>query len=145
MMTADLRRWLGRCSVIALLAVAVAPAVWAQADTDAAAAAEPVMRQLEAFRRDDYDAAYAFASAEIRQLFDREGFERMVMTGYPEIARSASAVIISSEAPRDGRLYLVLRIRGANGKSVAAVYEMVREGSAWKINGVVARPDPGTV
>ncbi len=68
-------------------------------------AAEPIFGQLEAFRRNDYDAAYALASAEIRRLFDRGAFERMVRRGYPEIAES--------------------------------------RGGTWKINGVVARPDPG--
>ena len=34
----------------------------AQSATDVRAVSEPVLRQLEAFNRNDYDAAYAFAS-----------------------------------------------------------------------------------
>ncbi|MBI3105597.1 MAG: DUF4864 domain-containing protein [Candidatus Rokubacteria bacterium] len=141
----------GPSRLVAMAALALtagllgAGAVWAQAGRDTTAAAEPVMRQLEAFRSGDYDAAYAFASEEIRQMFDRAAFERMVKDGYPEIARSAWAVVSGSEAAPDGRVYLVLRIRGVNGNGVAAVYEMVWDGSAWKINGVVTRPDPGFV
>jgi hypothetical protein len=107
------------------------------------AAAEPIFRQLDAFRRDDYDAAYAFASAEIRSLFDRRAFERMVRHGYPEIAEATSARVADTRLAPDGHAYIRLKIRGANGQHVEAIYEMVHEGGAWKINGVVARPDPG--
>ena len=128
-----------------VLAAAVAAIAGAQPEKDAAAAAEPAMRQLEAFRRGDFDTAYTFASQEIRQMFDRESFERMVKTGYPEIARSTYAVVAGSQASTSGNVYVRLKIRGVNGHSVEAVYEMVWEGGAWKINGVVTRPDPGLV
>jgi hypothetical protein len=84
------------------------------------------LRQLDAFRRDDYDTAYTFASAEIDRLFDRRAFEQMVKTGYPEIATSVRAHVASTRTAPNGTVYLVIRIRGA-----------------WKINGVVAQPDPG--
>jgi uncharacterized protein DUF4864 len=109
------------------------------------AAAEPVMRQLEAFRRDDFDAAYGFASEEIQQRFDRVHFAEMVRAGYPEIARSVFAVVAQGERAANGNVYLVLKIRGANGVSVEAVYEMVSEPGGWKINGVVTKLDPGVV
>ena len=110
-------------------------------DADAEAAGRIVMQQLDAFRRDDYDTAFTFASEEIHQLFDRLRFEAMVRGGYPEIARSASALITGSERGDGGRLYLLVRVRGANGQAIEAVYEMVLEKGAWRINGVVARPD----
>src|SRR5262249_26449404 len=69
----------------------------AQPSEIAKAAAEPIMKQLEAFRRGDYDAAYVFASTEIKQMFDRPAFERMVKGGYPEIAQSTSAVVAGTE------------------------------------------------
>jgi len=125
-----------------LLIVATLP-MRALAQGDEKAAAEPVLRQLEAFRRNDYDAAYAFASEEIRRLFDRAAFERMVRSGYPEIANSLRATVIATRVGPEGHLYLVIKIRGANGTPVEAVYDMVREGGSWKINGVVAKPDPG--
>jgi ABC-type transporter MlaC component len=137
------------------LVVGVAVALWAAGvmataaaqprDTELKAAAEPIMKQLEAFRRDDYDAAYTFASEEIRQLFDRAGFERMVRGGYPEIARSAFALIAHSELAPDGHAHVRVKIRGANGNGVEALYDMVQESGAWRINGVVTRPDPGMV
>lgn len=115
----------------------------AQSATDVRAVSEPVLRQLEAFNRNDYDAAYAFASSQIRQLFDRAAFERLVKSGYPEIAASARARIADHHVAPDGHVFLLLKIRGANGRHVEAVYEMVWEADTWKINGVVAQPDPG--
>ena len=127
--------------------VVLAGAVVAPAQTDDVAiraATDLVMRQLEAFRRDDFEAAYALASREIRRIFDRAAFERMVRSGYPEIAQSAGADVEASRQTGDGQVYLRLRIRGANGRSVEAVYEMVREGREWKVNGVIARVAPTT-
>jgi len=138
---------LGRAVALALLVaplLAGGPAP-AQSDTDAKAAAEPVMKQLEAFRRDDYAAAYAFASEQIQRMFDRPAFERMVKGGYPEIARSVFALVAESQVAPDGHVYLRVKVRGANGNSIEAVYDMVREGGGWRINGVAAKPDPGVV
>jgi hypothetical protein len=126
-----------------LLLPLAAGAVGAQSAKDSArAAAEPVVRQLEAFRRDDYDTAYTFASDEIRLQFDRLRFEIMVRSGYPEIARSILADVLDTELQPGGLAYVTVRIRGANGQTVEALYEMVWQG-AWRINGVATRPATG--
>ena len=104
-----------------------------------------MLAQLDAFRRGDYETTYTFASETIRQLFDRQRFERMVQTGYPEIAWSRSAVIESAALTSDGRAYLVVKIRGANGQGIKAIYEMVWENGGRKIDGVVSRPDDDVV
>ena len=109
------------------------------------AAAEPIMKQLEAFRRDDYDTACVFASTEIKQMFDRQAFERMVKGGYPEIARSASAVVSRTEMGPDGDVYVQLRIRGANGSGIEALDQMVPERDGWRINSVITRADSGAI
>lgn len=138
-------RWIGP-GVLLLAAALAAPGARAQPDRDAAeAAAAPVMQQLEAFRRGDFDTAYTFASEAIRERFDREAFERMVTGSYPEIARSTFAAVSRSGQAASGTVYLWLRIRGANGNTVEAIYEMVWEDGRWRINGVVTRPDPGAV
>ena len=134
--------WLAAMPIAAILLAA--PAL-AQERSELRDAEEPVMRQLEAFRRDDYDTAYGFASASIRELFDRQAFERMVRRGYPAIARSAFAVITERTLASDGHAYLRLKIAGADGSSIDAVYEMVYEDGRWRINGVVAGPAPGLI
>jgi hypothetical protein len=108
-------------------------------------ATEPVMMQLEAFRRGDFERAYAFASAGIQEQFDRPAFEEMVKGGYPEIARSTSATVVSSILTADGHAYVAVKVRGANGNNIEAYYELVLESGQWKINGVAAKPDPGLV
>src|SRR5262245_17955388 len=117
----------------------------AQAAPDPEQAVIPVLKQLEALRHDDYDAAYACASTAIQEMFDRAAFERMVREGYPEIARSSSAHVMDRRVGPDGHVYLRLKIHGANGNDVEAVYEMVWEGGRYRINGVVTMPDPGLV
>jgi len=134
--------------LLVALVVAAAPVLGAsaaRAQHDLKAAADTILGQLEAFRRGDYDAAYTFASESIRQLFDRESFERMVKTGYPEIARSAVATVDQATIAPNGRAYLIMKIRGANGGRIEAIYEMVWEDGRWKIAGVVSRPDDEVV
>jgi len=130
---------------LALTLLPLCAAAWAQAGkSDAKAAAEPVVKQLEAFRRDDYDTAFTFASTEIQAQFDRRSFEVMVRRGYPEIARSAFAAVVKTELVPEGSAYVTVKIRGANGQSIEALYELVWQ-DGWRINGVVTRPDSGVI
>jgi hypothetical protein len=132
--------WIG----LALCFLAATPPAWAQTSKSAPLeVAEPAMKQLEAFRRGDFDTAYTFASSDIRQQFDRPAFEQMVKNGYPEIARSTFATVAGSTMAPNGHAYLQIKIRGANGNSIEALYELVLENGQWKINGVSAKPDPG--
>jgi hypothetical protein len=131
----------GRTLLAALLMLVSAAAAPAQPDPDAEAAGRVVMLQLDAFRRNDFDTAFGFASDEIHQLFDRPRFEAMVRGGYPEIASSISASIARATRGPGGRLYLLVRVRGTNGQAIEAVYEMVLENGSWRINGVVTQPD----
>jgi phosphate-selective porin len=128
-----------------LLLLLGATGAWAQAaSTDAKAAAVPVVKQLEAFRRDDFDTAFTFASGTIRERFDRRNFEAMVRRGYPEIAQSTFAAVTKTELESPGLAYVTVKIRGANGQSIEALYEMVWEDD-WKINGVATRPDASII
>jgi len=137
----------GRPALLAVFTAAllVAGTSVAQQVPDPKAAVDPVMQQLEALRRDDYPAAYTFAAEAIREMFDLPAFERMVRSGYPEIARSSSAHVAESRVGPGGHVYLRVKIRGTNGNAVEAVYDMVWEGGRFRINGVVTKPDPGLV
>ena len=135
-----------RLAVVAAAALACAAGAGAaRAQLDLKAAADTALAQLEAFRRDDYDTAYTFASEVIHQPFDRASFERMVKTGYHEIARSHSAAVEQATVAPNGHAYLILKIRGANGKRIEAIYELVWEHDRWRIGSVVARPADGLV
>ena len=135
-----------KVACFALLLVLLAMPVAAQPARPAPKeAAEPIMKQLEAFRRGDFETAYNFASSEIREQFDRPAFEQMVKGGYPEIAQSTFATVVSSAIAPDGHVYVAVKVRGANGNSIEAFYDLVLESGQWKINGVASKPDPGLV
>ena len=134
---------MSRRLLLALLLVLVASPAWAQTVKPAPKeATEPIMQQLAAFRRGDFDTAYTFASTEIRDQFDRPAFEQMVRGGYPEIAESTFAAVVSSAIAPDGHAYIAVKVRGANGNSIEAFYDLVLESGQWKINGVASKPDP---
>ena len=130
----------GRLAIALALLLCTGAAGAQSAKPDPKTAAVPVMKQLEAFRRDDFDTAFTFASQTIRAQFDRSSFETMVRRGYPEIARSTFAAVTKTELPSEGVAYVTVKIRGANGQSIEALYELTWEGD-WKISGVVTRPD----
>jgi hypothetical protein len=66
----------------------------------------------------------------------------LVKTSYPEIASYSQAELGRTEVRSDGSVHLRLTIRGSNGHSVAAHYQMVWEGGVWKVQGVVTGAAP---
>jgi Domain of unknown function (DUF4864) len=142
-MVGTTRGWLVALLLGGLVLRGAAGATAQAPDPDVEAAGRVVLHQLDAFRHDDFNTAYTFASASIRQMFDRASFEEMVRGGYPEIARSSSATVDGHRRGDAGEIYLFVRVRGSNGRTIEAVYELVPESGGWRINGVVARPDSG--
>jgi hypothetical protein len=130
-----------RSTALAVLLLLLAATPTRAEDADVAAARASVLAQLDAFRAGDFDRAYAYASAMIRTQFGRAAFERMVRLGYPEIAEPATATVDGAERGPGGSIFVFVRIRGAGGSAVEAVYEMVYEDGGFKVNGVVTRPD----
>jgi hypothetical protein len=107
-------------------------------------AAELVMQQLNALRAHDFEAAYALASKELRRHFSRAEFEWMVKRAHPEIASSAYAFVVRTHEA-EGYVYVTVKVHGKNGKDVEALYEVVREGIALKVNAVSSRRDDGVL
>jgi hypothetical protein len=131
-----------RTLIAALLLVAGAAA--AQPRDPEPAMVQTVLDQLAAFRRGDWTAAYGFASSAIRAQFGPEAFREMVTRGYAPIARSASATVRRVEVLDPRRGLVELRVEGQDGERIDALYELVEEQGAWRINGVLARPaEPG--
>lgn len=114
----------------------------ADAERQAAAMVQTVLDQLTAFRRDDFEAAYGFASESIRAQFTPEAFREMVTRGYAPIAHSIGARVLGTQLFDARRGLVEIRVEGRNGQTVDALYEMVEEGGAWRINGVLAKPAP---
>ncbi len=95
--------------------------------------------QLAAFREDDFSRAYGFAAGGIQAMMPPPAFEKMVRTGYPLIAHSASAEYgIALDSGDDAAI--AVRVTGADEKGTTAeyLYTLSKENGAWKITGVSA-------
>jgi hypothetical protein len=112
----------------------------AQPADQGAAMTRTVLDQLAAFRRDDWALAYAFASSGIQAQFGPEAFRAMVTQGYAPIARSRTATVGRVEAVDAQHGLVEVRVEGENGETIDALYELVEERGAWRVNGVQTRP-----
>ena len=99
--------------------------------------------QLAAFKRDDGQTAFSFASPTIKQLFGTpEHFMAMVRSGYPAVYRPQAVEF--RKLHQDGTaLIQEIRFIGPDGKAVIALYSLIQtvEGN-WLIDGVVIVPAP---
>ena len=130
--------------VLVLLLGLVSPAGAQQTDVErqAAAMTQTVLQQLEAFRRGDWTTAYGFASSTIQSGFTAEAFREMVTRSYAPIARPLQSRVLATRVIDPQRGLVEIRVEGQNGETVDALYELVEEQGAWKINGVIAQPVP---
>jgi hypothetical protein len=105
---------------------------------------EVIEAQLAAFRSGDYPKAYAFAAAEIKEMFALNDFEEMVKTGYPVIAHAKKAVYGLALDGGDEAV-ITVRVQNANGESAAYQYHLKKQNGHWKIGGVTAVENEGLV
>ena len=99
--------------------------------------------QLDAFRRDDGEGAFAFAAPSIRAMFgDAATFLGMVRTGYPPVYRPRE-VEFRSLGVEDGRLTQRVLLVGPDGVPVVARYYMEQQpDGSWRIGGCVLEQSP---
>ena len=104
--------------------------------TDRAAIRDVIQSQVEAFRRDDGEAAFGYASPGIRRLFGTaDTFMDMVRQGYQPVYRPRVfdfAEIVTVH----GQITQKVRVVGPDGRRVNAFYPMTQlpDGS-WRIDG----------
>ena len=93
-------------------------------------------RQLEAFRRDDGAAAFAFASPTIQSMFGTpEAFMAMVRRSYRPVYRPLE-VRFEALVVHDGEYIQRVRLVGPEHEVVIALYEMQRQPNGeWRIDG----------
>jgi hypothetical protein len=123
-----------------ILALAFAGAAAAQepalSDTDRAAIRDIIGQQVEAFRRDDGDAAFGLASPMIQSMFgSADVFMDMVRQGYQPVYRP-KAFDFREVVEFDGQPTQKVYVIGPDGRPVTAFYPMMQlpDGS-WRING----------
>jgi ketosteroid isomerase-like protein len=136
-----------RRAALALPLLAAAGAVRAEvAPADRAAIEAVIAAQIEAFLRDDGEAAYAFAAPNVRALFPTvEIFMRMVRSGYQPVYRP-QAVRFAETVVEQGEVVQRVLLRGPDGRAHLALYTMERQpDGTWKIAAVmlVTLPETG--
>ena len=98
-----------------------------------------ISEQIEAFRADDFERAFTYASPMIKRMFgDSVRFGRMVREGYPMVWRP-SDVRFSGLSERGGRTVQSVLVKDGSGALYIVDYEMIAEGDGWRINGVRVR------
>lgn len=126
---------------LALLGLIVSLATTAGAQpvvspADQTAIRDVIQGQLEAFRRDDGDAAFGYASPMIQGMFGQSAiFMDMVRQGYRPVYRPR-AFDFREIVELHGEIAQKVHVVGPDGKPVTAVYPMTQlpDGS-WRING----------
>lgn len=139
---------MGRPLAALLLALQLTLALPAAAQdvsaADRAAIAGVIAQQIDAFRRDDGDAAFGFAAPGIQSLFmTPERFMAMVRTGYQPVYRPREFRFARLEADGD-MLVQFVAIVGPDGAPVVAAYAMERQADgSWRIAGCMLLEPPG--
>ena len=133
----------GVAAVCLVLLVGLAGAAVAADDPAAEAIRGVIEAQLDAFRRDDGDAAFAYASPTIQGAFrDPESFMTMVRQGYRPVYRPRR-VAFGRLAAVDGRVAQFVHVIGPDGLPATAVYFMQQQADgAWRIDGCMLLDAP---
>jgi hypothetical protein len=115
----------------------VAGAAWAEEVLPRDPDIESVISgQIEAFRAEDLERAFAFAGPGIqRQFATPENFGAMVRGGYPMVWRPAETMFGALEE-RGGWLFQNLFVTDTMGRRHLVEYHMVQIDGVWRIAGV---------
>ena len=98
--------------------------------------------QLNAFNDRDVDAAWQYASPNIKRLFGSAGnFGMMVQQGYPMVWDNADVRFLELRDVADN-LWQKVMLRDAQGGLHILDYQMVETADGWQINGVQLLPAP---
>ena len=103
---------------------------------DQAAIRDTIQGQIDAFRRDDGDAAFGFASPSIQGMFGRSDvFMDMVRQGYRPVYRP-QVFDFREIVELQGQPAQKVHVVGPDGRPVTAIYPMTQlpDGS-WRIDG----------
>jgi hypothetical protein len=125
--------------LVAIILCLASPAIAqnaAPSSADRSAIRDVIEKQIDAFRADDAERAFGFASPTIRGMFGTaEIFMDMVRQGYPPVYRPRS-VEFGALADLDGQPAQKVHIVGPDGRPVTAIYVMTRlPDGTWRIDG----------
>ncbi len=102
-----------------------------------------ILNQIEAFKADDFNRAFSFASPVIKGIFGTaDNFGMMVRNGYPMVHRPAEVRMLEQRQVAGSTVQRVL-ITDAQGRGHVLDYQMVETPDGWQINGVTLVPSGG--
>lgn len=119
------------------LVLGLAMPVQAQvSSSDQDAIRDVIQRQVDAFRRDDGDAAFGFASPNIRGMFgSSDVFMDMVRQGYQPVYRPR-VFEFREIVTLHGMVTQKVHVIGPDGRPVTAFYPMAQQpDGSWRIEG----------
>lgn len=104
--------------------------------SDRGAIHDAIAGQMQAFQRNDAEAAFAFATPNIQGMFgSAENFIAMVQSGYPMVWRPRS-VDFGAIVDLDGHIVQKVEIIGPDGAPSLALYTMEKgPDGVWRIDG----------
>ncbi len=127
-------------ALFACLFLSLAAPVWGQE----APIQKTIQSQLDAIKRDDFTAAFTFASPNIKSIFGSpENFGRMVREGYPMVYRPGAVRMLELREVAGG-LWQRVMITDATGRTHLLDYQMVENADGWQINAVQLLQAAGT-
>jgi len=129
-------RWILAMTLVCL--VSFSPA---QAQSNAEIEAT-ISKQIDAFRNNDIDTAFSFASPGLRQMFgNAQNFGTMVQQGYPMVWRP-SAFQFESLRVEGTQYFQRILITDAAGVQHLLEYALSQTSDGWHINSVVILEAP---
>ncbi len=102
-----------------------------------------ISSQIEAFKVDDFEQAFTYATPTLQQLFQSpQNFQRMVTTGYPMVWRPAEVRYLELKE-HEGTMWQKVQITDAKGFTHLLLYLMEQTAMGWRIGGVQLLPASG--
>jgi hypothetical protein len=144
-MSAWMSKWLGRLTVVLALAlvpsVAFADAVDRLSSDDRAAIRQTIESQIAAFKADNADLAFSFATPMIQDRFgDASRFVAMVKRGYMPVYRPRQ-IEFSDLLDIRGKPTQRLVVVGPDNEVFSAYYMMEQQtDGSWRISACILRP-----
>ncbi|MDX5402020.1 MAG: DUF4864 domain-containing protein [Rhodobacterales bacterium] len=134
-----MQAWVRMMAALVLaLVLGVAPATAQERGIE-----ETITQQLEAFKIDDFGAAFDYASPNIRNIFRTpENFGAMVRQGYPMVWRPGEVTYLEQREIA-GAIWQKVQIVDGAGRVHILDYQMIQTPEGWQINGVqlLRQPD----
>jgi len=111
------------------------------APQDARAVRQVIEAQIDAFKHDDAERAFSYATRGIRETFgSAENFMEMVRTHYGAVYRPRTVAFDAPVSFGDNDLVQPVRFTDASGRNWLALYPMQRGADGvWRTNGCQLR------